>query len=350
MIVCNSLTAVVILSYNSLEWHKLFLPKIVEQAASGYDVVLVDHASPDNTADYIQAHFPSVKLIRLTQNLGFAGGYAAALEQVKAKYFILLSADFQVTDNWYPPLVAAMENNARLAAVQPKVRYWKQPELFEYAGAAGGYMDKWGYMFCRGRVFDRLEADSGQYDEDVKVFWASGGCFMVRSDAYFEAGGLDTALFAHMEEIDLCWRLQNRGYTIGAIGNSTVFHVGGSVISYGSPQKTFYNYRNNLALLVKNERRAKLLWLIPLRLVLDGVSCLPFLTKGNFKNILAVARAHFSFYRTLPYWLKQRKAARADLKKDHIISGVFNKSIIVKYFLKKQATFTQLGVNAETLS
>ncbi len=350
MIVCNTLTAVVILSYNSLEWHKLFLPKIVEQAASDYDVVLVDHASPDNTADYIQAHFPSVKLIRLKKNLGFAGGYAAALEQVSAKYFVLLSADFQVTDNWFPPLLAAMEKDPQLGAVQPKVRYWKEPELFEYAGAAGGYMDKWGYMFCRGRVFDRLEKDSGQYNDDVKVFWASGGCFMVRAAAYTAAGGLDTALFAHMEEIDLCWRLQNRGYTIGAIGNSTVFHVGGSVISYGSPQKTFYNYRNNLAILVKNEHAGKLLWLIPWRLVLDGVSCLPFLMKGNFKNILAVLKAHFSFYATLPYWLRQRKSARAALKKGHRISGVFHKSVIVKYFIQKQSTFTQLGIKPETLS
>ncbi len=350
MIVCNTLTAVVILSYNSLEWHKLFLPKIVEQAASGYDVVLVDHASPDNTADYIQAHFPSVKLIRLEKNLGFAGGYAAALEKITAKYFVLLSADFQVTDNWFPPLLEAMEKDPQLGALQPKVRYWKEPELFEYAGAAGGFMDKWGYMFCRGRVFDHLEKDCGQYDDNVKVFWASGGCFMVRAAAYNAAGGLDTALFAHMEEIDLCWRLQNNGYTIGAIGNSTVFHVGGSVISYGSPQKTFYNYRNNLAILVKNEQAGKLLWLIPWRMILDGVSCLPYLRKGNFKNILAVLKAHYSFYTTLPYWLRQRKAARAALKKGHSISGVFAQSVIVKYFIKKQLTFTQLGLKPETLS
>lgn len=349
MIVCESLTAVVILSYNSVDWHKLFLPKIVEQCASGYDVVVVDHASPDNTAEFIQANFPTVKLISLKQNLGFAGGYAAALEQIQAKYFILLSSDFEVTDNWYPPMVAAMEGNPKLGALQPKVRYWKDRKLFEYAGAAGGFMDKWGYMFCRGRIFDALEEDKGQYDSNIKVFWASGGCLMVRSEAYFEVGGLDTALFAHMEEIDLCWRLQNYGYIIAAIGGATVFHVGGSVISYGSPQKTFYNYRNNLAILVKNERASKLLWLLPWRLVLDGVSCLPFLKEGKFKNIWAVLRAHFSFYATFFYWKKQRTAARkhaanADVK------GIYQNSIILNYFLQKKSKFSQLDFEAETLS
>lgn len=346
--VCESLTAVVILSYNSLDWHKLFLPKIVEQSASGYDVVVVDHASPDNTAEFIQANFPTVKLVSLVHNRGFAGGYADALEQVKAKYFILLSSDFEVTDNWYPPLLSAMERDPKLGALQPKVRYWKDRELFEYAGAAGGFMDNWGYMFCRGRIFDTLEEDKGQYDTDIKVFWASGGCLMVRADAYFEVGGLDAALYAHMEEIDLCWRLQNHGYYIAAIGSSTVFHVGGSVISYGSPQKTFYNYRNNLAILVKNERAAKLLWLLPLRFILDGVSCLPFLRSGNFKNIWAVLRAHFSFYRTFSYWRRQRRSARrsagtADVK------GIYPKSIIIKYFLQKRTRFDQVGFDTETL-
>ncbi len=349
MIVCESLTAVVILSYNSVDWHKLFLPKIVEQSASGYDVVVVDHASPDNTAEYIQAHFPTVKLISLKQNLGFAGGYAAALEQIQAKYFILLSSDFEVTDNWYPPLLSAMESNSNLAALQPKVRYWKDRPLFEYAGAAGGFMDKWGYMFCRGRIFDALEEDKGQYDSNIKVFWASGGCLMVRAAAYFEVGGLDAALYAHMEEIDLCWRLQNHGYTIAAIGGSTVFHVGGSVISYGSPQKTFYNYRNNLAILVKNERVSKLLWLIPWRLVLDGVSCLPFLKAGNFKNIWAVLRAHFSFYGTFFYWKKQRKLARKNAS-NATVKGIYGHSIIVKYFLQKKTRFDQIDFVPETLS
>lgn len=347
MIVCDTPTAVVILSYNSVKWHKLFLPKIVEQAASGYDVVVVDHASPDGTADYIQSNWPSVKLIVLEQNLGFAGGYDAALRQIQAKYFILLSADFEVTTNWYPPLYALMEAQPDIAALQPKVKYWKDKQLFEYAGAAGGYMDKWGYMFCRGRIFDSLEEDKGQYDDTVAVFWASGGCLMVRADAYHQAGGLDPKLYAHMEEIDLCWRLQRLGYRIVAVGNSTVYHVGGSVISYGSPQKTFYNYRNNLAILIKNEPSVRLWWLIPWRLILDGVSCLPFLIKGQWKNIVAVAKAHFSFYGTLTYWLAQRKRLKVAGKPR--IRGIYTRSIVVDYFINKKQKFSQLPIETEPI-
>jgi GT2 family glycosyltransferase len=348
VIVCEHLTAVVILSYNSLEWHKLFLPKIVEQATSGYDVVVVDHASPDSTAEFIEANYPSVKLIRLQKNKGFSGGYADALAQISAKYYILLSADFEVTDNWYPPLERAMEAHPDLGAVQPKIRFWKDRKLFEYAGAAGGFMDKWGYMFCRGRLFDTLEEDKGQYDTDITVFWASGGCLMVRSDAFHQVGGLDPDLFAHMEEIDLCWRLQNRGYKIGAIASATVFHVGGSIISYGSPQKTFYNYRNNLAIIVKNERLSKMLWLVPWRLVLDGVSCARFITQGQFKNIWAVARAHFSFYASLGSWIRKRRFEQKE-KKNTKIRGVYSRSIIWKYFAQKKNTFDQLDFETEIL-
>lgn len=349
MIVCETGTAVVILSYNSIAWHKLFLPKIIEQSASGYDVVVVDHASPDNTSEFIQNEFPSVKLICLKENHGFAWGYAKALEQISAKYYVLLSSDFEVTDHWFPPLHAAMEKYPALAACQPKIRFWKERESFEYAGAAGGFMDKWGYMFCRGRIFNTLEKDHHQYDDDIEVFWASGGCLMVRADKYHEVGGLDPDLFAHMEEIDLCWRLKNAGYKIGAIGSSTVFHVGGSIISYGSPQKTYYNFRNNLVILTKNERSAKLLWLIPLRLVLDGVACLPFLFKGDVKNIIAVAKAHFHFYARFGKWKKKRKAARA-LAIHPNKTGVYEQSIVFKYFVQKQLTFDKINCPTTTLS
>lgn len=348
MIVCEKRTAVVILSYNSIEWHKLFLPKIIEQAASGYEVVLVDHASPDDTAEFVRTNYPSVKLICLKDNLGFAGGYAAALEQIEAKYYILLSSDFEVTNDWYPPLEAAMEKDELLGAIQPKIRYWKQREFFEYAGAAGGFMDKWGYLFCRGRFFDTLEEDNGQYDSDIEVFWASGGCLMVRADAYHECGGLDADFYAHMEEVDLCWRLQNNGYTIGAVGSSTVFHVGGSIISYGSPAKTYYNYRNNLFLLLKNERASKIWWLLPWRLVLDGVSCGLFLVKGDFRNIAAVLKAHFHFYTRFFYWFKKRKTARQNAI-GNTIKGVYFGSIIVDYFVKKRKKYTDLNLVDEKL-
>jgi len=252
MIVCSQDTAVVILSYNGKKWHELFLPKIVEEAKTGYDVIVVDNASTDDTYQYLQENFPTIKTLQITINRGFSNGYYEAFNQIKAKYYILLSADFEVTEGWYPPLYKAMEQHENLAACQPKIRYWREREYFEYAGAGGGFIDKLGYLFCRGRIFNDLEKDNGQYEDNIEVFWASGGCLMLRADLYHKAGGLDPDLYAHMEEVDLCWRIKNMGYSIGYIGGSTVYHVGGSIISYGSPQKLYYNFRNNLILLIKN--------------------------------------------------------------------------------------------------
>jgi len=343
MIVTRKDTAVVILSYNSRKWHELFLPKIVEQSKDGYDVIVVDHASPDDTAQYVSHHFPYVQLIRLTENHGFAWGYAEALKQIEAKYYILLSSDFEVTDNWFPPIHKAMEANWNLAACQPKIRYYKDKEYFEYAGAAGGFMDKWGYLFCRGRIFNTLEKDEGQYnDSSNDLFWASGGCFVVRSEIYHKLGGLDPDLFAHMEEIDVCWRMKNAGYDIGYVADSTVFHVGGSVITYGSPQKTFYNFRNSLVLLLKNERAAKLLWLLPLRLLLDGVAAMQFLAGGKWSNIVAIVKAHWSFFFSFGKWYKKRQIQKA-LVICRSEKGIYQKSIIAQYFLKGKKKFSELN-------
>lgn len=334
-------TAVVILSYNSKNWHELFLPLIVQEAKNDYDVYVVDHASPDNTYEYVQKHFPSVHLIRLKENHGFAWGYAQALNQIDAPYYILLSSDFEVSPGWFPPLLEAMGADEKMAACQPKIRYYKDREYFEYAGAAGGFIDNLGYLFCRGRIFDTLEKDEGQYNDNIPVFWASGGCFMVSSKAYHEVGGLDPDLFAHMEEVDLCWRLRNVGYSIGYVGNSTVFHVGGSVITYGSPQKTFYNFRNSLILLLKNERKSKLFWLIPLRLVLDGIAGLQFLLKGKPKLTWAIIRAHFSLYSKLRFWLEKRGK---NIPRHAHQEGVYSSSIILDYYLKGKKKFSDLGI------
>lgn len=341
MIVAQQDTAVVILSYKSRKWHELFLPKIVEQAKHGYEVFLVDHASPDDTADYIKHHFPYIQFIQLTENHGFAWGYAQALKQIQARYYILLSSDFEVTDNWFQPILRAMETNENMAACQPKIRYYREPEYFEYAGAAGGFMDKWGYLFCRGRIFSTLEKDHGQYNDPAELFWASGGCFVVRADVYHHLGGLDPDLFAHMEEVDLCWRMKNAGYSIGYVPESTVFHVGGSVITYGSPQKTFYNFRNSLVLLLKNEQGSKLAWLLPLRLILDGIAGLQFLASGQFKNILAIIKAHWSFFFTFGKWHRKRGISQA-FATSRNRQGIYKKSIIVQYFLKGKKTFSSL--------
>lgn len=342
MIFCQQDTAVVILSYNGTKWHELFFPTIVAEAHTGYDVVLADNASTDNTLEYVQQHFPTVKTLRITENHGFANGYYEALKQIQAKYYILLSADFEVTPGWFPPLYKAMEANTMLAACQPKVRYWREREMFEYAGAGGGFMDNFGYLFCRGRIFFDIEKDNGQYDDDIEVFWASGGCFMVRSELYHKVGGLDNELYAHMEEVDLCWRLKNIGYSIGYVGGSTVFHVGGSVISYGSSQKLYYNFRNNLVLLIKNEKGAKLLWLFPLRLLLDGLAGLRLLLTGNGKQTLTIIKAHFHFYRDLGKWLKKRR------KNKQLITvrneeGIYPRSIVWDYFLLRKKVFSKLG-------
>ncbi len=349
MIECHKDTAVVILSYNGAKWHELFLPKIVAEAHTGYEVIVADNASTDDTLQYVQENFPTIKTLQISENHGFANGYYEALKQVKAKYYVLLSADFEVTEGWFPPLHQAMEADTQLAACQPRIRYWRDRELFEYAGAGGGFMDNFGYLFCRGRIFFDIEKDLGQYNDNIEVFWASGGCFMVRADLYHNAGGLDHDLYAHMEEVDLCWRLKNAGYKIGYIAKSLVYHVGGSVISYGSPQKLYYNFRNNLVLLIKNERTSKLLWLFPFRLVLDGVAGLRLALTGNFKETLIIVKAHFHFYRDLGKWLQRRKENKKMIVRRNE-EGIYPRSIVWDYFLLRKKKFTDLGWKSKSLN
>jgi GT2 family glycosyltransferase len=343
MIVCHKDTAVVILSYNGTKWHQLFLPKIVEESDNGpgYEVILADNASTDDTLQYVKDNFPTVKTLQISINHGFANGYYEALKQIQAKYYILLSADFEVTEGWFPPLHEAMERDTQLAACQPRIRYWRDREFFEYAGAGGGFMDKYGYLFCRGRIFFDIEKDQGQYNDNIEVFWASGGCLVVRADLYHKVGGLDHDFYAHMEEVDLCWRLKNAGYKIGYVGQSIVYHVGGSVISYGSPQKLYYNFRNNLVLLVKNEKGSKLLWLFPLRFVLDGVAGLRLLLTGNAKQTLTIIKAHFHFYREMGKWFRRRRENKK-LIVHRNESGIYSRSIVWDYFLLRKKKFSDL--------
>lgn len=349
MIVCEQDTAVVILSYNGKDWHRQFLPLILSEARrTGYEVVVADNASTDDTLTYVQEQFPDAQTLHIPVNRGFANGYYEALKRIQAKYYILLSADFEVTEGWFPPLLHAMQQHAGLAACQPKIRYWRDRQMFEYAGAGGGFMDKFGYLFCRGRIFDTLEEDKGQYDDNIEVFWASGGCLMVRASLYHQLGGLDRDLYAHMEEVDLCWRIKNAGYRIGYIGDSTVYHVGGSVISYGSPQKLFYNFRNNLILLLKNERGSKLLWLFPLRLVLDGLAGVQLLLKGQFLHCRTIVKAHFSFYFSFGKWWRKRQ----ECKKHHTHRnecGIYERSIVYQYFVLGRKKFTQLKIKTKEL-
>jgi GT2 family glycosyltransferase len=341
MIHCEYDTAVVILSYNGIELHKLFLPDIIKESKGKYDVILVDNASTDDTFKYISAHFPEVKTIQIKINNGFAKGYAEALLQIIASYYVLLSADFEVSPNWFEPIHTLMINNTNVAACQPKILYQKDKKMFEYAGAGGGFMDKWGYMFCRGRIFFTIEEDKQQYNDTIEVFWASGGCMFVRAEAYHEVGGLDDELYAHMEEIDLCWRMKNAGYKIMYCGDSKVYHVGGSVISYGSSAKIYYNYRNSLVLLTKNLPFTTLLWLLPFRLLLDGVSTVRCLLQKDFKQIKAIVKAHWHFFLSFGKWYKKRNKTKkfTSLKN---MSGVYKQSIIWNYFAQKKTTYTSL--------
>lgn len=349
MIITAQDTAVVILSYNGKKWHELFLPLIVSEATTGYSVVVVDNASTDDTADYIRTQFPSVELLQIPVNKGFAHGYAVALQQIQSKYYVLLSADFEVTQGWFNPLHQAMENDTLLAACQPKIRYWREREKFEYAGAAGGFKDNLGYMFCRGRILDEIETDHQQYNDNIEIFWASGGCLFVRAELYHLVGGLDSDFYAHMEEIDLCWRLKNAGYKIGYICNSLVYHVGGSVISYGSPQKLFYNFRNSLILLLKNETSLRLLWLFPFRLILDGIAGVHFLSQGKWLECKTIIRAHFNFYGSLGKWFAHRRIAKKTVAANPNKIGIYKGSIIWQYFIKKQKTFDKLGWPTKSL-
>jgi len=342
MIHCTTDTAVVILSFNGKELHRNFLPLIVQESKGQYDIVLIDNASTDDTYEFVQSNFPEVKLIRHNINNGFAQGYHDGLKQIKVKYYVLLSADFEVSEDWFQPLYKTIEQDNNIAAIQPKILFQKDKSLFEYAGAGGGFMDKWGYMFCRGRIFDTLEKDEKQYDDTIEVFWAGGGCFFVRADLYHQFGGLDLDFYAHMEEIDLCWRFKNAGYKIAYCGLSTVYHVGGSVISYGSPQKLFYNYRNNLALLLKNDVASRLVWLLPWRLILDGISALPHLMGGNLKAVKAILKAHFSFYGQIPTLLRKRRNGfkLSDAKPNN--NGIYQQSVIIQYFLNKRTKASEL--------
>lgn len=343
MIISQHDTAVVILSYNGRQWHERFLPGIVAAGATGYDVIVADNASTDDTLQYLQEHYAgTVQTLHIAVNRGFANGYYEALNRIQARYYVLLSADFEVTPNWFSPLLQAMQRYEGLAACQPKVLYWRDKTSFEYAGAAGGFMDRFGYLFCRGRIFNDLEKDEGQYNDDVETFWASGGCLMVRADLYHRIGGLDRDMYAHMEEVDLCWRLKNAGYKIGSIGSAVVYHVGGSVISYGSPQKLYYNFRNSLVLLFKNEKATRLLWLLPVRLLLDGLAGIQLLLQGKLHSVWIIIKAHFHFYGSMGKWYKKRKAAQ-----QHVVfrnkTGIYSGSIVWDYFALSKKKFSKLS-------
>ncbi len=288
-------TAIVILNYNGRALLQKFLPSVIEYSGQAH-IVVIDNASTDASLEWVAKHFPQVDRIRLNSNLGFCGGYNAALKQVQASRYVLLNSDVGVTKNWLPPLEAILDRFPDVAAVQPKILSERKKSQFEYAGAAGGFLDTLGYPFCRGRMFYRLEEDQGQYDDEREIFWSSGACMMIRSSLFHDLGGFDEDFFAHMEEIDLCWRLQRSGYRIYYTGSSHVYHVGGGTLSASNPRKTYLNFRNGLSLLYNNLPTQELFVKFPMRLLLDWIAALKFILSGTVLDGFAVLKAHVHFF------------------------------------------------------
>lgn len=288
--------AVVILNWNGEKLLKQFLPSVIAYSPEA-TIYVADNASTDSSVELLNSEFPGVKIIQNERNAGYAGGYNLALKSVKEDIQILLNSDVEVTEGWLKPIVRVFETEPETAAVQPKILDYKKKDHFEYAGAAGGYIDKYGYPFCRGRIFQELEEDHGQYNEDQYIFWASGACLAIRRSAYNEVGGLDEDFFAHQEEIDMCWRLQNKGYKIKYVSDSRVFHVGGATLQDMNPKKTFFNFRNSLFLLLKNVEGSKVYQILLIRMLLDGLAGIKFLMEGKFNHFFAILEAHGSFYR-----------------------------------------------------
>ncbi len=323
----NSL-AIVILNWNGKPLLEQFLPSVVLHSEEA-NIYVIDNASTDDSITWLEKQYPKVSIISLSKNLGYAGGYQKGLAQIKAPLYCLLNSDVKVTKDWLPPILSLFKTET-ISAIQPKILDFKDPTCFEYAGAGGGLLDSLGYPYCRGRVFDTIDKDNGQYNDIVEIFWASGACLFIKSEHYWEVGGLDSDYFAHQEEIDLCWRLKNKGQKIYYCGVSTVYHVGGASLNYVSPQKTFLNFRNSLFSILKNKKGFNAYSTLFTRMVLDGLAGIQFLLQGKQKHFLAIIKAHLSFYTHLPILIKKRgKITRKLIKYD-------SKSIVWDYFVLKK--------------
>lgn len=334
--------AIVILNWNGEKLLSRFLPSVISNSRQeGVEVIIADNGSDDASVMLLRNHFPGITILELDSNYGFARGYNEALRHVKADYYILLNSDVEVTPGWIDPLICLMEDDASIAAIQPKIRSWIKRDEFEYAGAAGGFIDKLGFPFCRGRILNVNEKDEGQYNEIYPIFWASGACMAVRASAFHEADGFDSDFWAHMEEIDLCWRLKNSGYQIIYTPFSTVYHLGGGSLPYNSPRKLYLNFRNSLFLLYKNLPSRKLYKVMTFRMCLDGLAALKFLAEGNTGGFRSVWNAYLSYYRALPVLKKKRrKLKKLSSQKWH--EEILCKSIIWKFYIRKQKTFREV--------
>jgi GT2 family glycosyltransferase len=335
-------TAIIILNWNGLRYLKLFLGTVIRNCHDSEAVIYVaDSGSTDGSPEWIEENFKEVTLIRLDKNYGFAGGYNLVLKLIKAKYFVLLNSDIEVTDGWLKPLVNFMDNNPDVASCQPKILSYHSKDHFEYAGAAGGFIDKYGFTFCRGRIFEKTEADRGQYDTSTDIFWSSGACMIIRPDAWHRCGGFDPDFFAHMEEIDLCWRFHKAGYRVSYIYESVVYHVGGGALPYDSPFKTYLNFRNSLFLLYKNLPERNFHYIIFIRKLLDGLAAMRFLLKGKPGCFKSVWNAHLDYYKAQNKLREKRKEVKK-LDTDPFHSPLLNKSIVFEFYVKGKKTYDSL--------
>ncbi len=338
--------AVVILNYNGRKYLEQFLPTVVKYSANFAEIIIADNASTDDSLVFLNQHYPELGRIVLDKNNGYAGGYNEALKQVKSDYYVLLNSDIEVSENWLQPMIDCLESDEKIAACQPKILSFKDKTRFEHAGASGGMMDMFAYPLCRGRLFYDTESDEGQYDDMASIFWASGAALMIKSDVFHNLGGFDDAHFAHQEEIDLCWRLQRAGFELKVVPQSIIYHVGGGTLDYNSPFKTYLNFRNSLMMILKNETVPNLIWLVPTRLVLDGVAGIMFLMKGQFENIWNVIKAHFWVYFNIISIFKKRNLYQNLVEKHRIhpmnIQGKINKSIVYQYFINKKRKYNEL--------
>lgn len=333
--------AVVILNWNGEDMMKQFLPSVIAGSDEDAEIIVADNGSTDQSCAMLERNFPEVRLIRLSENYGFAEGYNRALEQVDAEYYLLLNSDVEVEKDWLKPLMQYMDEHPETAACQPKLLSFVERDSFEYAGAAGGFMDRYGYPFCRGRIFGDVEKDKGQYDNVTSVFWATGAALMVRSSDWHATGGFDRRFFAHQEEIDFCWRLRSRGRDIVCVPQSRVWHVGGASLEQGNPRKTFLNFRNNLLMLYKNLPEKRLRFTLRLRFWLDYLAALQFLMKGDIGNAAAIRRARKAFKELRPQFIADREQNMQQAKVTEVPELV-SYSLLVAYYLKGKKRFSQL--------
>ena len=330
--------AIVILNYNGKALLEQFLPSVLEYSQQA-TVYVADNASTDGSVAYIKKHFSKVQLIINTKNGGYAKGYNDALAHLKEDVFVLLNSDVEVTQGWLTPIIEAFKATSNLVAVQPKILDFKNKDYFEYAGAGGGYIDALGYPYCRGRIFNTLEKDTGQYNDTRQIFWASGACLALKKEAFVKAKGFDEDLFAHQEEIDLCWRMQQQGGIIHYIEGSTVYHLGGATLAVENPKKTFYNFRNSLLVMLKNNNHAAVWAILFTRMLLDALAAWQFLVSGKPSHFFAVFKAHLSFYSLAPKFIKKRNKHAKKIAYYQI------KSIVWMYFIRKKTTFIALNQN-----